>query len=202
MCACPFGTTAITSRSFLLHPSVASTARGSRRSTRLLITIAPSAGNGQRPIFISQPPRRLRTAGRAWESIRGMRLEGAFVAMATPFLPDGSIGRRTLQRMVEFQIERGVDGIFAASTVGEYVHLTAEERYELVGLTVEYAAGRVPVLGGAGDISPERVIRHCRELKAAGAACSVIAPPYYYGMKQEDLVAHYERVADRIEIPW
>jgi 4-hydroxy-tetrahydrodipicolinate synthase len=131
-----------------------------------------------------------------------MKIEGAFAAMATPFAADGTVARDTLRAMVDFMIERGIDGIFAASTVGEYVHLSDQERYELVRSTVEFARGRVPVLAGAGDIGVERVIRHCRELGAAGAAAAVIAPPYYYLMRQDDLIAHYQQVAERIDLPF
>ncbi len=131
-----------------------------------------------------------------------MRPEGALVAMATPFRNDGTIHRATLRKMVDFLIERGVDGIFAASTVGEFVYLSAAQRHELVSLTVEFAEGRVPVLAGAADISPRRVIEHCSEFKRAGASFATIAPPFYYPMRQEDLVAHYRQIADSIDIPF
>jgi dihydrodipicolinate synthase/N-acetylneuraminate lyase len=131
-----------------------------------------------------------------------MRPEGALVAMATPFRDNGSIHRVTLRKLVDFLIERGVDGIFAASTVGEFVHLSDEQRYELVSLTVKFADGRVPVLAGAADISPKRVIEHCRQFKRAGASLATIAPPFYYPMSQEDLVSHYEQIADSIDMPF
>lgn len=121
--------------------------------------------------------------------------------MATPFRDNGAIQRGTLRKMVDFLVERGVDGIFACSTVGEFVHLTPSQRYELVGLSVDYADGRVPVVAGAGDISARRVIEHCREFKRAGASYASVAPPYYYAMSQDDLVAHYQRIADSIEMP-
>ena len=130
-----------------------------------------------------------------------MRPEGALVAMATPLRENGAIHRQTLRQMVDFLIERGVDGIFAASTVGEFVHLTAPQRHELVSLTVEYADGRVPVLAGAGDVTAARVVEHCREFKKAGASFATVLPPYYYVISQEDLVAHYQRIADSIDIP-
>jgi len=107
-----------------------------------------------------------------------------------------------LRKMVDFLIERGVDGIFAASTVGEFVHLSAAQRRELVSLTVEFADGRVPVLAGAADISPRSVIEHCREFQRAGASFAVIAPPFYYPMRQEDLISHYQQIADSIDIPF
>ena len=131
-----------------------------------------------------------------------MKPEGAFVAMATPFRDNGAIQRTTLRKMVDFLIERGVDGIFACSTVGEFVHLTPAQRYELVDLTVDYADGRVPVVAGAGDISATRVIEHCRQFKRAGASYASVAPPYYYAVSQDDLVAHYQRLADSIDIPF
>jgi 4-hydroxy-tetrahydrodipicolinate synthase len=131
-----------------------------------------------------------------------MKPEGALVALPTPFDSHGSIGKETLKLMVDFLIERGVDGIFAASTVGEFVHLQPRQRHELISLAVEYADGRIPVLGGATDMSAAAVIGHCREIRKAGASFAVIAPPFYYGMDQEDIVAFYTEIADEIEIPF
>lgn len=104
--------------------------------------------------------------------------------------------------MVDFLIERGVDGIFAASTVGEFVHYSPRQRHELIALTVKYADGRVPVLGGATDMSPRRVIEHCREIRRAGASFATIAPPYYYGVGQEDILTYFREIADAIDIPF
>jgi 4-hydroxy-tetrahydrodipicolinate synthase len=127
---------------------------------------------------------------------------GALVALATPLAADGSLNRETLRLMVDFLIERGVDGIFAASTVGEFVHLTSRQRHELISLTVEYTDGRVPVLGGATDINPARVIEHCRDIRRSGASYAVVAPPFYYSLGQEDILAFYRGIADVIEIPF
>jgi 4-hydroxy-tetrahydrodipicolinate synthase len=104
--------------------------------------------------------------------------------------------------MVDFLIERGVDGIFAASTVGEFAHLAPRNRHELIALAVEYSDGRVPVLGGATDVSPARVIEHCREIRRSGASYAVIAPPFYYTLGQEEILAFYRVIADAIEIPF
>jgi len=131
-----------------------------------------------------------------------MRPEGALVALATPFTPDSTILRSTLRQMVDFVIERGVDGIFAASTVGEFIHLGSRQRHELVALVVEYAEGRVPVFAGATDTTPRRVLGHCREFRLSGASAAVIGPPYYFPMRQEDIFAHYSAIADSIDMPF
>ncbi len=131
-----------------------------------------------------------------------MKPEGALVALATPFSSGDSLNRETLRQMVDFLVERGVDGIFAASTVGEFVHCTPRLRHELISLVVEFADGRVPVLGGATDMSPGRVIEHCREIRRAGASYATIAPPYYYSLSQEDILAFYRQIADTIDIPF
>jgi 4-hydroxy-tetrahydrodipicolinate synthase len=91
-----------------------------------------------------------------------MKPEGALVALASPFDSDGLLNKETLRLMIDFLVERGVDGIFAASTVGEFVHYAPRQRHELIALAVEYADGRVPVLGGATDMNPKRVVEHCR----------------------------------------
>jgi dihydrodipicolinate synthase/N-acetylneuraminate lyase len=131
-----------------------------------------------------------------------MKPEGALVALATPFTADGSVNRETLRLMVDFLIERGVDGIFAASTVGEFAHLSPPQRHELIALAVEFSDGRVPVLGGATDVSAARVIEHCREIRRSGASYAVIAPPFYYPLSQEEILAFYRVIADAIEIPF
>ncbi len=127
---------------------------------------------------------------------------GVFVALATPLQADGSLNRSALPPIVEFLIDKGVSGIFAASTVGEFVHLPAAQRYDLVAATVDCARGRIPILAGASDISPLRVIEHCREFRRSGAAAAVIAPPYYYAMGQDDIVAHYRCVAESVDLPF
>jgi 4-hydroxy-tetrahydrodipicolinate synthase len=131
-----------------------------------------------------------------------MKPEGALVALATPFTADASLNRETLRLMVDFLIERGVDGIFAASTVGEFVHLAPRQRHDLISHVVECADGRVPVFGGAMDASPARVIEHCRDIRRSGASYAVVAPPYYYSLGQEEILAFYRVVADAIEIPF
>ncbi len=131
-----------------------------------------------------------------------MKPEGAIAALATPFESHDSLNRETLRLLIDFIIERGVDGIFAASTVGEFVHHSPRLRHELISLAVEFADGRVPVLGGATDMNPALVIEHCREIRRAGASCATIAPPYYYAMGQDDILAYYRKIADAIDVPF
>jgi len=129
------------------------------------------------------------------------RPEGVYVAMVTPFYEDGSINEDTLRRMVDFQIERGVDGLFPVSSVGEIVHLTQEERVRLMEIVVDQARGRVAVTPGVGTTLPSHSIFLAGKAKELGCEGVVIAPPYFYPLSQEMVERYYETIADTVDVP-
>jgi len=77
--------------------------------------------------------------------------EGSYVAMLTPFKQDGRIYEKEMRRMVDFQIEKGVDGLFPVSSVGEYIHMTSEEKVALMEMVHDQARGQVAITPGVGS---------------------------------------------------
>jgi len=124
--------------------------------------------------------------------------EGVYVAMLTPFDDQGRVEEKVLRDMVEWLVEKGVDGLFPVSTVGEFVHLSFEERVRVLEIVVDQAGGRVAVTGGAGDTCAENSIRLTREAQRIGCDAAVVLPPYYYPLSQELVEKHFEAVADAV----
>lgn len=127
--------------------------------------------------------------------------QGVYVAMLTPFGEDGSINEEILRRMVDFQIERAVDGLFPVSSVGEIVHMTQEERVRLMEIVVDQSAGRVPVTPGVGTSHPAHSIFLAQRAKELGCSAVVIAPPHFYKISDEMVEKYYETIADAVNIP-
>ena len=91
--------------------------------------------------------------------------EGVYVAMLTPFHDDGSINEGELRRIVDFQIEAGVDGLFPVSSVGEFIHMSREEKTRMMAIVMEQNAGRVCVTAGVGSNHPAESIALAKKAK-------------------------------------
>jgi len=124
--------------------------------------------------------------------------EGIFPAMLTAFDKDGSINEEVTTDIVDFCIESGCKGIFAVSSVGEFVHMETDEACQLMSLAKKAAKGRVPVLAGVTASHIEKSIefaKYAREIGCDGIVCS---PPYYYTVTQEVIEKHYEMLAEAV----
>ena len=127
--------------------------------------------------------------------------EGVYVAMLTPFDGDGAINEEEVRRMVDFAIDRGVDGLFPVSTVGEFIHMTLEEKVRLTETVVDQSRGRVKVTPGVGTTHPDHSIELARKAKKLGCDGVVVAPPYFYPLSQEMIEKYFETIADAVDIP-
>jgi 4-hydroxy-tetrahydrodipicolinate synthase len=127
--------------------------------------------------------------------------EGVYVAMLTPFHEDGSINEGELRRIIDFQIEAGVDGLFPVSSVGESIHMSREEKMRMMIIVVEQNAGRVRVTPGVGSSHPAESVALAKEAKALGCDGVVVAPPYFYPLTQENIEKYFETIADAVDIP-
>ncbi|MFN8526117.1 MAG: dihydrodipicolinate synthase family protein [Chloroflexota bacterium] len=115
---------------------------------------------------------------------------------------DETLDRAGMARVVDYQIENGVDGIFMLGSNGEGPCLRDAVRREAVEVAVETARGRVPVIAGVIQPSAARVIDDMRLLSGAGLQAYVAAPPYYFGgYNTDDLVGYYRRLADAADLP-
>ncbi len=94
--------------------------------------------------------------------------EGVFTALVTPFTADGKLDEAALRRLVDFQIEEGIDGLVPVGTTGESPTLSQEETEAVIRITVEQAKKRVPVIAGAGSNSTDKAIHLTALATAAG----------------------------------
>jgi 4-hydroxy-tetrahydrodipicolinate synthase len=125
---------------------------------------------------------------------------GSMCAIVTPFR-DEKVDAEALKRLVDFQIENGTSALIPCGTTGESATLTHKEHHEVIHLTIEYAAGRVPVIAGTGSNSTAEAVSLTREARKWGADAALLITPYYNKPTQEGLYAHYKAVADLVEIP-
>lgn len=123
-------------------------------------------------------------------------LHGAITALVTPFTLDGAVDEGALRAFVEWQIEQGIDGIVPVGSTGEAATLSLVERERVVAITAEAAAGRVPVIAGAGSNDTAVAIETSRVLSAAGATHLLHVSPMYSKPPQRGLLAHFRAVAD------
>lgn len=126
---------------------------------------------------------------------------GSIPALVTPFAADGSFDERAYRDFVEWQIAEGSAGLVPVGTTGEAATLTAEEHFHIVGICVDQARGRVPVLAGAGSNDTRVAIHNIKAAKAAGADAALMVPPYYNRPNQEGIFRHFEAVAGSCDLP-
>ena len=106
------------------------------------------------------------------------RIEGCLTAIVTP-MRDGAIDFEALAKLVEWQIEQGVDGIVAVGTTGESATLDVDEHVAVIAAAVKAAKGRVPVVAGAGGNATSEALALTRAAEAAGADALLHVTPYY-----------------------
>jgi len=129
------------------------------------------------------------------------QFQGCGTALVTPFLPDQSLDEATLRKLVRRQIEAGIHFLVPCGTTGESPTLTREEHLRIVEITVEEAAGKTPVLAGAGGYNTTEVIELAMEIEKLGADGILSVTPYYNKPSQEGLFQHYMAIAAAVELP-
>lgn len=126
---------------------------------------------------------------------------GAAVAIITPMNADGSINYEQLGQLIDFQIENHTDAIVICGTTGEASTMTDEEHIECIRYAVEKTAGRVPVIAGTGSNDTKYAVELSKEAEAVGADGLLLVTPYYNKTTQKGLIAHFNAVADAVNIP-
>lgn len=127
--------------------------------------------------------------------------KGVGTAIATPFDANDNINFDEFQRLVEFQIENGVNAIIVCGTTGEASTMSQEERQELIKYCVKIVAKRVPVIAGVGSNNTKSVIENEQFAQRIGADGLLIVTPYYNKTTQKGLVAHYRLIASQTNLP-
>ncbi len=128
-------------------------------------------------------------------------LHGAITALVTPFTPQGAVDEPALRSLVAWQIAEGIDGLVPVGSTGEAATLSLTERERVVAITAEVAAGRVPVIAGAGTNDTAAAIENSRVLARAGATHLLHVSPMYSKPPQRGLLAHFRAIADASPLP-
>ena len=127
-------------------------------------------------------------------------IHGSIVALITPFR-DGRLDEEALTKMVEWHIGQGTHGIVPVGTTGESPTLSHDEHCRVIELVVQQAAGRVPVIAGAGSNNPIEAIEYTRVAEEAGADATLHVAGYYNRPNQDGLYHHFKMVHDETNIP-
>ena len=130
------------------------------------------------------------------------QLYGCGTALVTPFHSDGSLDEPALRRFVDWQIEHGIDFLVPCGTTGETPTLAHEEWRRVIQITVEVAAGRVPILAGATSNNTSEAIARSKELDGmSGVDAILTASPYYNKPTQEGQYQHFKAIAGAVRKP-
>ena len=127
--------------------------------------------------------------------------KGAATALVTPMNADFSVNFDRLTSLVDEQITNGIDALIICGTTGEKSTLNYQEHIKVIETAVKAAAGRVPIVAGAGSNDTVYSVGLCNDAIAVGADALLMVTPYYNKTSQKGLVAHYNYVADRVNAP-
>ncbi|TVR69663.1 MAG: 4-hydroxy-tetrahydrodipicolinate synthase [Spirochaetaceae bacterium] len=126
---------------------------------------------------------------------------GVYTALITPFTTDGKLDEGALRRIVNAQIDAGIAGLVPVGTTGESPTVTHEENVRVVGIVIDEARGRVPVIAGTGSNSTAEAIDMTSQAKELGAAASLQVAPYYNKPSQEGFYQHFTTIAEEVDLP-
>lgn len=130
-----------------------------------------------------------------------MQFRGIIPALVTPFTDDQQLDEQALRNLVENLLNAGVHGLFVLGTNGEFFTLSESEKLRIARITVEAAAGRVPVVVGTGAFATHEVIEMNKKMIDVGADALSIITPYFNAISQSELIRHYTAIADASELP-
>ena len=130
-----------------------------------------------------------------------MKFSGSYVAIVTPFNPDGSVNFDKLKELVQWHITEGTDGIVALGTTGESSTMSHEEDDDVARCVIETVNGRIPVICGAGSNSTQTQLEKSRKYHDMGADGLLLITPYYNKANDEGMYRHFATVADTVDTP-
>jgi 4-hydroxy-tetrahydrodipicolinate synthase len=126
---------------------------------------------------------------------------GSIVALITPLHEDGSVDYDTLRRLIDWHIAEGTDCIGVVGTTGESPTVSVDEHCEIIRVAVAHAAGRVPIMAGAGANSTREAIELTKFSQEVGADCTLQVVPYYNRPSQEGIYQHFKAIAEGADLP-
>jgi 4-hydroxy-tetrahydrodipicolinate synthase len=128
-------------------------------------------------------------------------ITGSIVALVTPMLEDGNVDYPALRKLIDWHIAEGTDCIGAVGTTGESPTVSVEEHCEIIRVSVEQSAGRVPIMAGCGANSTSEAIELARFAKSVGADCQLQVVPYYNKPTQEGQYLHFKAISEAVDLP-
>jgi 4-hydroxy-tetrahydrodipicolinate synthase len=123
-------------------------------------------------------------------------IRGSIPALITPMLEDGKVDYPTLRKLIDWHVAQGTDCIGVVGTTGESPTVTVDEHCEIIRVSVEQAAGRVPIMAGCGANSTAEAIELAKFAKKVGADCQLQVVPYYNKPTQEGQYRHFRAIAE------
>ena len=126
--------------------------------------------------------------------------KGIFAPNITPFSAQ-SVDEPALRRVLDYLIEGNASGLVPCGTTGESATLTHDEHRRVIAITIEHAAGRVPVIAGTGSNSTAEAVELTKHAENAGADAALLICPYYNRPTQDGLIAHFTHVAEATSLP-
>jgi|SRR5690554_4152818 4-hydroxy-tetrahydrodipicolinate synthase len=128
-------------------------------------------------------------------------IRGSIVALVTPMTANGDIDWPALDKIVDFHLEKGTDGIVAVGTTGESPTLDYDEHLDVIRAIINRVGGRIPVIAGTGANSTQEAIDLTERAAKAGADACLLVTPYYNKPTQEGLYQHFKAIAEAVDIP-
>lgn len=126
---------------------------------------------------------------------------GSITALVTPFTDQGSVDYEALDRLVDFQLENGIDGLAVIGTTGESATMNREEIIAIMSRVIGRVDGRIPIMAGTGTAGTAHTIEQTLTAADMGAQAALVVTPYYNRPPQRGLVAHFTAIADVSPIP-
>jgi len=123
-------------------------------------------------------------------------ITGSIVALITPFQADGSVDYAALRKLIDWHIAEGTDCLGVVGTTGESPTVTTDEHCEIIRVSVEQAASRVPIMAGCGSNSTAEAVNLARFAQRVGADCQLQVVPYYNKPTQEGQYQHFKTIAE------
>ncbi len=145
-------------------------------------------------VLNENPSRRSRSANY-------LMLSGSIPALVTPFGDDGAFDEAAYRALIDWQIAEGSSALVPCGTTGEAATLTADEHFAIVRVCVDQAAGRVPVIAGAGSNDTAVAAANIARARDAGADAALMVPPYYNRPSQDGIYQHFAKLAETAELP-
>lgn len=129
--------------------------------------------------------------------------EGIITPIVTPFNDDENqtINYEAVDQLIDYLIEKGVNGIFPLGSNGEFIMLSSKERNEFAKHVIEYVNHRVPVYVGTGSCSTKEAIYLSKTAESMGADALSVITPYFFKLTDEDIYNYYKKIAESVKIP-